>query len=550
MEEIIKNICKDYTENNLGLETLCSKYHLGKLKIKKYLSDNNIPLKRKGGQKLNTEYVISDFKTEKYPQEEGYHYIAKDKNSDFTTNDYMNAAGVLTTYIKNKYNVEIPNLHTRRQYYRTTGNYWWEQYFDIIKEENLPVKKCPYCDWTTIDINNNSGAFEQHLLKEHNISKLDYIKEYPEDKEYFKTSNSVIQRQMDNDIDNYVICKICNKKLARINKAHLQTHNITKQEYIEKYGSDNIISQNFYNILLQNINEVNKNMPFHKQSNDELEIIEFIKSFGYEPSPNRKILNGKEIDIYIPELKIGIEYNGCLFHTEEYGKDKHYHLNKTNICEQQGIQLIHIFSDEYKNNKDLILKKIQHILGCDKGIKIGARKCKIKEINYNTALSFLNKYHIQGGVLSSIYLGAYYQDELVAVMTFLKEKDTDWNLTRFASHSDYICSGIGGKLFKYFITNFDFNTIKSFADRRYSSTIKDNLYTKLGFILDKITPPEYRYYHPKQIPEIRHHKFGFRKQILHKKYNLPLTMTESEMSKELGYQKIWDCGLLRYVYYK
>ena len=77
-----------------------------------------------------------------------------------------------------------------------------------------------------------------------------------------------------------------------------------------------------------------------------------------------------------------------------------------------------------------------------------------------------------------------------------------------------------------------------------------NPFLSTSFILDKITPPEYRYYHPKQIPEIRHHKFGFRKQILHKKYNLPLTMTESEMSKELGYQKIWDCGLLRYVYYK
>lgn len=550
MEELIKEICKDYNEHNLGLEALCSKYHLGKLKIKKYLSDNNIPLKKKGGQQLKVEYVVSDFKIEKYPQEEGYHYIAKDKNSDFTTNDYMNKAGVLTTYIKNNYDIEIPTLYDRRQYYMRTGNYWWEQYFDIIKEENLPMKKCPYCDWTTVDINNNSGAFEQHLLKEHNISKLYYLKEHPEDKEYFKTSNSVIQRQMDNDMNNYVICKICGKKLARINKAHLQTHNITKQEYIEKYGSDNIISQNFYNILLQNINEVNKNMPFHKQSSDELEIIEFIKSLGYNSSSDRKILNGKEIDIYIPELKIGIEYNGCLFHTEDYGKDKYYHLNKTNLCEQQGIQLIHIFSDEYKNNKDLTLKKIQHILGCNNGIKIGARKCIIKEINNNIATVFLDKYHIQGSVQASIYLGAYYKNELVAVMTFLKEKDNEWNLTRFASNSDYICSGIGGKLFKYFISNFDFKTIKSFADRRYTSTIKSNLYTKLGFKLDKIIAPEYRYYHPKQLPETRYHKFNFRKQHLHKKYNLPLSMTENEMTKELGYQKIWDCGLLRYVYNK
>ena len=249
MKEIIKNICKDYTENNLGLETLCSKYHLGKLKIKKYLSANNIPLKRKGAQKLNTEYVISDFKTEKYPQEEGYHYIAKDKNSDFTTNDYMNAAGVLTTYIKDKYNVEIPNLHARRQYYRTTGNYWWEQYFDIIKEKDLPVKKCPYCNWSTIDINNNSGAFEVHLLKEHSTSKLEYLKEHPEDKEYFRLVNPSLQRQMEDDTNNFVICQICGQKVGSINHSHLKQHGITKNEYIQKYGRDNLISKNFSNIL-------------------------------------------------------------------------------------------------------------------------------------------------------------------------------------------------------------------------------------------------------------------------------------------------------------
>ena len=46
----------------------------------------------------------------------------------------------------------------------------------------------------------------------------------------------------------------------------------------------------------------------------------------------------------------------------------------------------------------------------------------------------------------------------------------------------------------------------------------------------------------------RYHKFGFRKQILNKKYGLPMTMTESEMAKTLGYEKIWDCGLYKYVW--
>ena len=70
---------------------------------------------------------------------------------------------------------------------------------------------------------------------------------------------------------------------------------------------------------------------------------------------------------------------------------------------------------------------------------------------------------------------------------------------------------------------------------------------KLGFSLEKILSPDYMYFNYNNGCE-RKHKFGFRKQILHKKYNLPLTMTENEMTKELGYEKIWNCGLLKYVW--
>lgn len=89
--------------------------------------------------------------------------------------------------------------------------------------------------------------------------------------------------------------------------------------------------------------------------------------------------------------------------------------------------------------------------------------------------------------------------------------------------------------------------IKSFADRRWSIDSPSNLYRKLGFILEKYTLPDYRYIKPKFVK--RYHKFGFRKKTLYNKYGLPLSMTESEMVKELGYDRIWDCGLIKYVWY-
>ena len=123
-----------------------------------------------------------------------------------------------------------------------------------------------------------------------------------------------------------------------------------------------------------------------------------------------------------------------------------------------------------------------------------------------------------------------------------------WELTRFASDNGKICQGIGGKLFKHFIREYNPSEIKSFADRRWTINEESNVYIKLGFKFDGYLAPQYRYYNAKVDRYHRFHKFGFRKQILSKKYGFPLTMTETEMTEKLGYKKIWDCGLIKYVW--
>ena len=262
---------------------------------------------------------------------------------------------------------------------------------------------------------------------------------------------------------------------------------------------------------------------------------------------NHTILNGKELDIYFPKYKLAIEYNGLRWHSEEFNKDRNYHLRKLEECEKQDITLIQIFEDEYLYHKNIVLNKIKHILGFSDGIKIGARKCTVTEISNNVAKEFLDKYHIQGYIKSTVYIGCFYNNNLIGVMTFIHDNKNNnkWNLARFATNYEYICQGVGGKLFKYFINKYNPSEIKTFLDRRWEHNVDNNLYVKLGFTLDSIERPDYRY--TKGHGE-RLHKFGFRKQLLHKKYNLPLTMTENEMTKELGYYKIWDCGLIKYIW--
>lgn len=543
-----EKICKEYTETKIGIEALATKYHVGKLKIKSILSEAGIETKNRGGQSNNNGYVVPDWRIKKYPLVDGYHYVAIDRLSGYITNDWNNTAGVLTTHIRKEYAVDIPTLYDRRQYYMSTGNYWWEQWFDILLRENKTTKKCPYCDWETIDTENKSGCFELHLKTKHNMSKTDYISEHPEDKEYFIGVSAQKNLILYDDENKYVVCNICGKRLRRIDMHHLRIHGITKQQYIEKYGDNNLTCTEYHNKVVNIIHEVNTHATFHKESVAENDIKNFIKSFGYRVKSDRKILDGMEIDIYIPELKIGFEYNGCRYHSEKYGKDKYYHVNKTKQCYDKGVMLYHIFEDDYYYHKDILFSKIQHILGKSDGIRVGARDCVVKEISSSESNNFLNKNHIQGKANATIYMGAFYGDNLVSVMLFVNTGKYNWNMVRFATDINYNVVGIGGKLLKHFIRTHEYKEIKTFAERRFTPNIENNLYTNLGFTLDSVEPPDYRYYNSKVDRYKRFHKFGFRKQILHRKYGLPLTMTEKEMTENLGYSKIWDCGLIKYVY--
>lgn len=262
---------------------------------------------------------------------------------------------------------------------------------------------------------------------------------------------------------------------------------------------------------------------------------------------NRSILKNSEIDIYVPEKKIGIEYNGIYWHSSANGKTKNYHLYKTEECKHNGIGLIQIFEDEFLEHKNIVFSKLQHIFHKDNFEKVYARKCLVREISYADAICFLNKNHIQGGVKATIYLGLFYNDVLISVMTFIKRKN-EWELNRFANDISKQVIGSGGKLFSYFIKNYNPQKVKSFADRRWTINEDHNLYTLLGFKFNKYILPDYRYVYKNGNKRL--HKFNFRKKLLAKKYNLPLSLTESEMAEKIGLNKIYDCGLIKYIWEK
>lgn len=275
----------------------------------------------------------------------------------------------------------------------------------------------------------------------------------------------------------------------------------------------------------------------NRYSDREESLYDFIKEF-YKGDIIRNFRDKLEIDIYIPEFRLGIEFNGIYWHSEEY-KDKNFHLNKTEYFNSKGIRIIHIWEDDWMNNPEIIKSQIRNWMG-NTEMKIFARNCEVKEITDNKFLNgILESWHIQGRDNSILKIGLYYRDELVSVMTFDKFEgrkkldDKSWNLSRFCTKLNHIVIGGASKILKYFIKNYNPDRIISYADRSWSS---GNLYDKLGFKLVSHSKPDYKYV----IKSNRIHKSNFRKA------KLKTNKSETEYMKDRGIMRIWDCGKLKF----
>lgn len=303
----------------------------------------------------------------------------------------------------------------------------------------------------------------------------------------------------------------------------------------------------YYRQTLENVctvcNPINENV-----SNVENDLRNFIEKellFNTEKIQ----IDGKEIDIFIPKHKLGIEFDGLYYHSNLF-KDKNYHLHKTNVAEDAGISLLHIFEDEWLNKKNIVKSIIKSKLGLFDE-KIYARLCSIKELKSDETIDFLNKNHIQGGIGSKIRLGLYYQNELVGVMTFGKKRlamgnkgnnADEYELLRYCNKLNFTIIGGYSKLLKYFIKIYNPNSILTFADRRYS---QGNIYDKNGFKFMYNTEPNYWYFNPNKTKLIRYHRFKFRKDVLIKE-GFDKDKTEREIMSERGFLKIYDCGNKKY----
>ena len=296
-------------------------------------------------------------------------------------------------------------------------------------------------------------------------------------------------------------------------------------------------------LICTECNPINKSI-----SGLEIQMINFIeKNYKKDVILNDRSIINKELDIYLPDLKLAFEFNGLWWHNE-INKPDDYHLNKTELCEEKSVQLIHIWEDDWIYKEEIVKSVILNKLGKTPN-KIYGRKTIIKEITDNKIVrEFLIKNHLQGFVGSKIKLGLYYEGELVSLMTFSKKRivmneksnKDEWELNRFCNKINTNVIGSASKLFNYFINNYKPKEIITYANRSYSN---GNLYKNLNFEYSHKTRPNYYYI----VDKIRKHRFTYRKKALIKKGFDP-NKTEHQIMFDRKIFRIYDSGQLKFKF--
>ncbi len=414
--------------------------------------------------------LVSSYKSEKqlklnYPIKDGFNLIAVCKKTGKEFIDYSNTCGVITKHVCNLYPEESTKSRfiTKSIEYKTS-KFWYDKYFDFIYKipEVVETKKCFYCDWVTKDNKNYAGSYKTHLNIVHGITPYQHLTNNPSDKEYFK----YVEPPKD-----AVTCEICGKKMRMINTNHLKKHNITVGKYKKKYKSP-MVSETTNKKLSISAKINNRYVIRSFVSRSENEIRDFLIDNGiFIKQSERTILNGLEIDLYCPDYNIGIEYNGNLYHSENYGKkDENYHVNKSNLALNNGISLYHIHDDEWDYNREMVKAKLLHIFDIEKNF-----------------IMFKNDYNIVDNV--TLYL-----------------------------------------------------------DRRWFPSPNRNCFISQGYKCVETTLPDYWYYNPNTHISERINRSEFTKEKL--KLSHPRIYNESktewQIMRELGYDRVWDCG--KFVY--
>ena len=308
-----------------------------------------------------------------------------------------------------------------------------------------------------------------------------------------------------------------------------------------------ILTYQFYYRINSGLSICTNCFPISENSSiSQIEVYNFIKEnyAGEILVDDRSSIKPYEIDIFLPSLNIGFEFNGLWWHSSKY-KNENYHLVKREVASSNNIKLLTIWEDDWTIKREICKSFILNKL--NKSTKIPARKCEIIEIDYSSSKAFLNENHFQGDCKSSIRIGLFYQGILVSLMTFSKlrlplggrHREGVYELTRFCNKIFTTVVGGSSRLLSYFLKKYDPLSIETYSDNMISD---GNMYDKLGFSYQHTSSPSYWYV----IDQKRENRFNWRKSRL-KKIGGDMDKTEQQIMEEWGFYRVYNAGNKKWV---
>lgn len=275
-------------------------------------------------------------------------------------------------------------------------------------------------------------------------------------------------------------------------------------------------------------------------SSSESEIGDYLESLGIRVE--RQMYIGKySYDLFLPDYKLAIEYNGLYFHSNANKSDfRKINPLKYQLLKERGFNLYVIWEDDWKRDKDLCLRGLLSKIGLLTQEKVNARDCSIMYNFYPEG--FLSKYHIQGEVgFANRYNCLQNKDGKVVAVLAYKVEGHCLDITRYATS----CSVRGGfsKLLKGLLSQYEglVDSVYTFSDNSIS---EGNLYKQCGFIKVADLKPDYTYlYKGKRV-----HKFNFRLKRFRDDTSLQYIdgLSESELAALNNIYKVYDYGKVKW----
>lgn len=327
-----------------------------------------------------------------------------------------------------------------------------------------------------------------------------------------------------------------------LDKLKIINDNVVFIDYCKKHKEFIISKHNFYSrfISYKHKNFCTECFPINEYlSIREQELKNFLKKVNVDFIENtKKIIYPLELDVFIPEHQLGIEFNGLYWHSY-LSKGKEYHLKKTELCEEKGIQLLHVFESDWLHKREIVKSLIGSKLNIY-DLQIDVVNCKIKDVDNDVTKEFLNNNHIQGYVKSLYNIGLFYDNELVSLISFGEKDDGEFEIFRFCDKiNTKVLDGRKG-LINHIIEKYNPREITTSVDRRY---FNGDMYKQLGFEIKGYNEPDYWYYNKNELKS--HHKSHSTKEILIEEGYDP-DKSEFEIMEKRGYYRIYDCGTINF----